>query len=277
MFKHKNKIFGSFIAFSIIAILLLVGPADAILVSLSQPNDANKGSDVSFSITTEIKDSDLLPDSYTNLVITGPSGFSKTCKINSDLTDDCSDVDVTGSKTNLNLVSGAQYGYDQNLGYGYSLGTGWGYQSTSTGTITYNIIWHTSSTLTDGSYSAKADLVSTGSSSSHTFKSSSKSFIISTASSPSGGGGGGGSGSSMSSGGMIIVNPVVIEEQTPTNPETPSNEGTTGNEASNLEQQTEVPGITGAAVGTNLDIGAFFASIGNFFASIWNFFAGLFN
>src|SRR3989344_4240104 len=194
MFKHRDKVIGSVIALIVISILIFVGPAEAVLVSLTQPNDVNKGSDTSFSISVEINDPDILPLQYTDLIITGPNGFLKTCRINNDGTDDCSDVDVTISKSSINLVSGSQYGYDQNLGYGYGLGTGYGYRSTTTGTITYNVIYHTPSTLTDGTYSAKVDVYAQGSVSSHTFNSPLKSFTISTASQGENTGGGGGGG-----------------------------------------------------------------------------------
>ena len=72
----------------VIALLLLSGPVTALTVSVTQPNNADKGADVSFSISNEISDPDLLPIEYTDLIITGPNGFLKTCRINSDGTDD---------------------------------------------------------------------------------------------------------------------------------------------------------------------------------------------
>jgi len=244
MFKHRDKVIGSFIALVVIALLVFVGPAEAVLVSLTQPNDANKGSDTSFSITVEVRDPDILPIQYTDLLIIGPSGFSKTCRINNDGTDDCSDVDITISKSSISIVNGAQYGYDQNLGYGYGLGTGYGYSSTSTGTITYDVIYHTPSTLTDGIYSAKADVYAQGSSSSHTFSSSSKSFTISTFTTTSGGGGGGG-GAATGLPGLIVPTPVPVP--TPATPTTP----TGGEEITTPPAGAEVPPVTGFAVLTN--------------------------
>ena len=242
MFKRKDKIIGGFLAFMVIGILILVGPADAVTVTLSQPNDVTKGSDVSFSVTVEIKDPDLVPIQYTTLTITGPSGFStKTCQIANDGTDDCADVDITISKSNVNYNTGVQYGYDQNLGYGYSLGNEYGYQSATLGTITYNVVWHTTSVLIDGSYSVKADVIAQGSSSDHTYSSSSQSFSVSTASSGSSGGGGGGSQDNKHNYITSPVQPITPSTPTsPTTPSTPTTEGETG--------PTGMAGITGGAI-----------------------------
>jgi len=182
MVNYKKSIVSIVLTIFVISMLFLSGPVSALTVAVTQPNNANKGNDVSFSITNEINDPDLLPIQYTDLVITGPNGFSKTCRINPDGTDDCADVDITvSSSPTITYVSGTQYGYDQNLGLGYNLGNGFGYQSGGTGTITYDIVWHTSSTLDDGTYNANAAVFSQGSSSSHTFNSPLKSFTITTA------------------------------------------------------------------------------------------------
>jgi len=228
----------------VIALLLLSGPVTALTVSVTQPNNADKGNDVSFSITNEISDPDLLPIQYTDLIITGPNGFSKICRINNDGTDDCADVDITvSSSPTITYASGSQYGFDANLGSGYNLGNGFGYQGGGTGTITYDIVWHTPSTLEDGTYNANADVFAQGSTSSHTFSSSAKSFSISTASGGSGGGGG-------SSGGTNtefrnrdnVVEPVTtpapiepaVEESLPTVPTEPAKENKEENQGNQV-------------------------------------------
>lgn len=235
----------------VIALLLLSGPVSALTLSITQPNNADKGNDVSFSITSEINDPDLLPISYTNLIITGPNGFSKTCKINSDGTDDCADVDVTvSSSPTVTYAAGSQYGYDAYLGFGYNLGYGFGYQGSGTGTITYDVVWHTPSTLEDGTYNANAEVFAQGSSSSHTFSSSGKSFSISTASGGGGGSSGGGGTNTEFRNKGEVVEPVTTPSPviTVTTPEpAPSSAGN----ATEKEIPTEagLTGITGAIVG----------------------------
>lgn len=238
----------------VIALLLLSGPVSALTLSITQPNNADKGTDVSFSITSEINDPDLLPISYTNLIITGPNGFSKTCKINSDGTDDCADVDVTvSSSPTITYAAGSQYGYDAYLGFGYNLGYGFGYQGGGTGTITYDVVWHTPSTLEDGTYNANAEVFAQGSSSSHTFSSSGKSFSISTASGGGGGGSssGGGTNTEFRNKGEVVepVTPAPIEP-TVTTPKVTSTSPSGGNVTEEGTAPKEgLSGITGAVVG----------------------------
>jgi len=256
--KHKSNIYGKFIALAVVISLILLGPVEAVMVSLSQPNDADKGSDVSFSATVEIKDSDLLPIEYTEIILSGPDGFSKTCKIYSDGTDNCDDVDVTVSKSSLSDTYGYQYGLDENIGYGYNLGTGYGYKPAEIGSITYDVVWHTSSDLTDGTYDVQIGVYAVGSDDEHTYDSSAESFTISTAavSTPvSGGGGGGGGGSDVNvlpATEEITVQEMNTEENTVQETTTP-NVPTENNEAG-------MEAITGAAT-TDLEGKGFFSKI----------------
>ena len=211
--EYKKGFISVFLTVLILTLIILSGPANAITVTLSPIGDFNKGSSVSFTITVQIEDGELLPLQYINLIITGPNGFSKTCKINSDGTNDCNDVITLTSALDLTWTNGAAYGYDQNLGYGYDLGNGFGYTTNSPGFLTYSITWNTPTTLEDGSYSAKAEVFAQGSTASHTYSSSSSSFKVGTYSVLGGGG---------SSGGGASWSTEQPETQTPTNPTNPT-------------------------------------------------------
>lgn len=176
--KIRKHLISLFLTIFVIGLIILSGPASAVTVDVSQPNDANKGADVSFSVTIDINDPDAyVPINYGNVVFSGPNGFSKTCKINTDETDDCDDVDFTITST-ITSGKGYGYGYDSRIGYGYDFGYGYGF---SNGQIKIDAVWHTPSDLTDGTYTVKADVHAEGSVN-HDFSSSTKSFSISTAS-----------------------------------------------------------------------------------------------
>lgn len=178
MNKRIHSIVSSFFTLLVLSLLFLSGPAAAVTVSLTAPGSIAKGDDVTFTVTVDVNDPDTyLPVKYTNLILNGPNGFSKTCKVNLDGTSDCSDVDVTITN-NLGSGTGTGYGYDNAIGYGYNFGNNFGYgYSGAYGSITYTITWHTSSALINGIYTAEAGLYAEGTDS-HTYLSSIDSFTV---------------------------------------------------------------------------------------------------
>ncbi len=155
-----HKSISVFLTLSIITILVLMGPASAVQVILSNPNNANQGEDVEFDITVELEAPDqYLPVQYTEVTFTGPNDFEETCKIYNDGTvSDCSlnlDVDVDFG----NYGEGYRFGYDYNDGnnyyFGYGYGYGYGYYGNAP-EITYHIVWHTPGSLNSGNYDVLA-------------------------------------------------------------------------------------------------------------------------
>ena len=178
MTKKIHSVISFFLTFVVVSLLFLSGPAAAVTVSLTDPNDASQGSDVSFTLTVDINDPDTyLPIQYTNIIISGPDGFSQICKVNMDGTSDCSDVDVS-VENNVGYDYGFGYGYDSRIGYGYSFGDNYGYgYGGAYGLITYTVIWHTTYSLITGTYTAKADVHAEGSDV-HDYSSNVRSFSI---------------------------------------------------------------------------------------------------
>jgi hypothetical protein len=175
----KKNLFSLLITVIVISILVLSGPAKALTVDLTQPNDAIKGEDVSFDITIDITSPDTyVPIQYTEIIFTGPS-YSETCKVNIDGTDNCPDVDVSIISFEPDYGYGYGYGYDTPSGYGYNFGYGYGYGYIGNyGKITYHVVWHTPTTLVAGTYDVQGKTFVEGDVASHTFSSSIKSFLI---------------------------------------------------------------------------------------------------
>ncbi len=177
----KQNIISALLTSIVIGLLFFSGPVVAVTVSLSQPNNAYRGNNVGFSITVDVNNPDgYLPIKYTNIIINGPSGFSKVCRVNMDGSDNCMDVDISLSiDSNLGYGFGAGYGYDSAVGYGYNFGNNYGYgYANAYGSIIYTIVWYTSSNLNTGAYTARADVRVEGSSGSHDYSSNVRSFSI---------------------------------------------------------------------------------------------------
>jgi len=164
-----------FFTILVITLLLLVGPAKAVQVNISQPNDANAGEDVEFSLTVEIESQDsYLPIQYSEITITGPNGFEETCTIENENVSCPLDLEVSISY-NSSIGYGYGYGYDHNYGYGYDFGYGYG---NNPGAIFYDITWHTPENLDEGEYTAKARVHAESDENSHDYESGEKTFTI---------------------------------------------------------------------------------------------------
>lgn len=181
--KTKKSMISVLLTTFVIGLILLSGPASAVVVDFATaPNDANKGSDVSFTITVDINDPDnYLPVQYTNLIFTSPDGSTNTCKVYMDGSDDCDDVEVVLTN-DMGYDYGYGYGYDNNNGYGYNFGYGYGYgYASSYGQITFDVVWSTPTALVDGVYYVQANVLAGEGATSHEFGSPQESFTISTA------------------------------------------------------------------------------------------------
>ena len=85
----------------VISILIMAGPAQALKVTLTQPNNANQGEDVNFDLTIELQEQDaFVPLKGAKILINGPDGFNEICTIrpNGEVQDCSLDLDVIVEK-----------------------------------------------------------------------------------------------------------------------------------------------------------------------------------
>lgn len=161
--KHKamSVLFTTFIIFT----LVLMGPANAITIDISEPSDANQGEDVEFTVTVDLDTPDMyLPIAYTTLIFTEPSGDEFECKVYNDGSTNCDNIDVT-TTFDLTYGQGVQfgygYGYQPSYGYGYEytyFGYGYGYgYAGENGQITYDVTLHLDGDSEIGTYNVKAE------------------------------------------------------------------------------------------------------------------------
>jgi len=228
----------------VISLLILSGPANALTIASTQPNNAIKGGDVSFDITINIINPDsYVPVQYTSIIFTGPN-YNKTCTVDLNGTNDCPDVDISVVSSASDPTYGYGYGYGYDNSSRYNFGYGYGYND---GSITYHVVWHTSTSLTDGTYYVKGEtyVKGTGIGISHTFSSSQKSFLISNPST------GGTNGPYYKFEGILIT-PVnttnAINASTTITPSETNNPTNTSDEV-NSPATTGRPGITGGVIG----------------------------
>ncbi len=151
----------------IILTLVLMGPANAVSILISEPNDANQGGDVEFTVTVDLTTPDMyLPVAYTNLIFTNPDGSQFECKVFNDGSTDCDNInaEVTfDTSYGEGHQFGYGYGYQPDYGYGYEYtyfgygyGYGYGYWDEN-GQITYDITLHLEENSQVGEYKVKAE------------------------------------------------------------------------------------------------------------------------
>ena len=159
--KSLSVIFTSLIIIS----LVFMGPASAINLIISEPNDARQGEDVEFTVTVDLNSPDMyLPIAYTTLIFTDSEETTFECKVYNDGTTDCDNIDVTAT-FDLTYGEGPQfgygYGYDQRYGYGYDytyFGYGYGYgYAGEDGQITYDVTLHLDDNAQTGEYTVRAE------------------------------------------------------------------------------------------------------------------------
>ncbi len=208
--KQKKSILAStFITVLIVAMLIISGPASAVMVQISGlSGEITQGTSKTFYINMTLENFDhFVPISNISLNISGPT--PKNWKFNlingTIISGDSSIISIN----NVNISpdsqtiygNGSGYGVDTNgSGSGYNF-TGFGYgfnNGNGSGIVSFSYKVTLSTTNMDvGSYTATAYL-NTGNETKSNFASSSTSFTVA---SPGGGGGGGGGGSSGGGGG----------------------------------------------------------------------------
>lgn len=147
----------------IIGLLAMLGPAQAVNVELSNPNNANPGEDVSFTVIVDLNSPDqYLPVKYADVVFNGPNGFEETCRVYNDGSYSGCDLDLDVSVDFPAYEEGHRVGLDNGYGYYFGYGYGYGYGYGQDQEIVYNIIWHTSSDVDAGDYSVEVRVFAQG-------------------------------------------------------------------------------------------------------------------
>ncbi len=194
----------------IVILLILSGPANAVLVEITglSSDPYTKGNDVDFQISITLHDFDYyVPITNFSLNLTGPTSKVWIFDTNGTVIphEDLGNINITGvfvpNATNYG-GPGFGYGVDEITGEGFDFPSGFGYGFNSGaggGNVTYiyNVTLYTTN-LTTGDYKVTASL-NTGNDTKPSFTSSEAKFSIKTAYVPpsnGGGGGGGGGGAS---------------------------------------------------------------------------------
>jgi len=167
--NEKHKSLSAVLTSLVIITLILMGPANAVSINISNIDESVQGSTVNFQIEVDLTTPDMyLPIAYTNLIFTDPSNNQFSCKVYNDgsieNSTECENLSVT---TNFNLTYGEGhqfgygYGYDSNHGYGYEntyFGYGYGYgYAGENGKITYNATLQLTNSSETGDYKVKAE------------------------------------------------------------------------------------------------------------------------
>jgi hypothetical protein len=161
MNKTAHKSLSVIFTSLIIVTLILMGPASAINIIISEPNDANQGENVTFQVKVDLDTPDMyVPLAYTNLIFTNPDGSNFECKVFNDGSTNCGNIDVI-TTIDATYGEGPQLGYGYGYGYGYDYtyfgyGYGYGYQGEN-GQITYDITLHLDSNSQVGEHKVKAE------------------------------------------------------------------------------------------------------------------------
>ncbi len=185
--EQKKSVFAStLITLLILAMLILSGPAQAVLVTISGLNGTyTKGSFVNFTVSIKISDPDaFVPVSNISVNVTGPSNINRTFALNGTPISGNGSINITPVFTpqHTDFGYGYGYGYDRGLGYGYNFGYGYGYgygYGVGGGTLTYIYnVTIDSTSLSAGDYYHVVASLNTGKAVKPAFTSDSHSFAI---------------------------------------------------------------------------------------------------
>ncbi|MBU4221783.1 MAG: PGF-pre-PGF domain-containing protein [Euryarchaeota archaeon] len=187
MNKKKSFITSTLVTLLVVVMLILSGPAQAVLVTISGLQTTYKpGSYVNFTVSIEISDPDaFVPMSNISVDVTGPQNINTTFALDGTPKSSNSIISITPVSIPRPVDFGYGYGHgnDSRLGYGYNFGYGYGYgygYGAGGGTLTYiyNVSINTTS-LPTGNYMAIASL-NTGKTNKPAFTSALSTFTITT-------------------------------------------------------------------------------------------------
>ncbi len=126
----------------IVTLLVLLGPAQAFTINLTEPTQ--NGNTVNFQLSIDIEDQDQnVPVEYTLIKIQGPNGFEETAKLYPNGTIESNNLTLSVQTIIADNSYGYGYGYGYNNGYGYDFGYGYGYNNVNGNELIFNITLNT--------------------------------------------------------------------------------------------------------------------------------------
>jgi hypothetical protein len=167
----RKSVLSILITVAIIMLLVLISPsAKAVTVTVSNISSSSPGSPVSFTVTVNVENTDLLPIYRVNLGIINqdqPGTYTRTCTDLPRLASIKNYPDAVNGNVSITATTASGWGgaSDSNrIGYGYRYpsgppnyqvtgdGYGYGYVGGGSTSITYNVIWSTPSSWPTGIY-----------------------------------------------------------------------------------------------------------------------------
>ena len=195
----KKRIISIALTLTVISLLILSGPVNAVQVVINQISDStpNEASTVNFLVQVDIESGERIPVQNLTLTLTNAAGLSNyTCTfgVSGTAITTCTGISISAVNTDINYSNGTSVGFG--YGYVYSTGVtnnsnttfdtafGYGYQAGYASSaspwseLAYNITWTTPSVTSNTAYSADfAALVEDGSGVKRTYITSTSSTI----------------------------------------------------------------------------------------------------
>jgi hypothetical protein len=201
--KQKNRykvVVAIALVLAVTASLWFAAPAKALTVDITEPSPKTLGSNISFNVTVNIEDTELLPIQSVNLDIYNSTYRSSYYDRYADLplgnTAGYVHYPTTGTGGDADIKATAEpkwgYGYGYRYGYGYEATEGYGYYCWGYGygyggygygyagygyaptSITYNVTWHSPASWPGGVYQIEVSITADGS----TFTETSSEFTL---------------------------------------------------------------------------------------------------
>ncbi len=150
----RSTFISSLISVFVVAVLLVAGPVDAAFLQIKDlPEQAYRGSEVSFTLEIDIVPQERIPVDTVILEIIEPQGGAALCSFYPDGTLTpassvkyrCQALDIVNTRL-VNVSFGPRTGYDNETGsrYNYGYGYGFGYGSGDPPCeLAYNVTWDT--------------------------------------------------------------------------------------------------------------------------------------
>ena len=171
--QDRSRILSIFITFAIVLILVLIPPARALEIGITEPSPKVLGSSIDFSIKITIEETELLPIQSVTLQIRNvdDATYSLSCE-NLPLVEENKTYSTDGGvlivraspEENWQYRYGYGYASWENVGYYWGYDYGYGYRTGGTGptSITYDVTWSSLSTWPSGNYRISVDIIANG-------------------------------------------------------------------------------------------------------------------
>ena len=179
--SHRNSFVSILISIFVIAVLVVAGPADAVLLHIKDlPDTAYRGTVVSFIFDIDLGPMERIPIDEIVINITNPDASITNCSFypNGTLKEEsfeifkCRALELKNTHM-INMTEGERWGFDpsgsswQHYGYGYGFGYGYGYGDSTE--LSYNVTWNTlkyghyNIHILQGNYTIKMSVIPDGS------------------------------------------------------------------------------------------------------------------